>query len=474
MNVSGGSLCCVTLCLPMVAGCSLEPAAPFIPDSPVQGGAGANGAPPLVADTYERVVVMNHPEPQPSSGFATKVSAVGDIDGDLEDDVAVGDHRQVVTAAGISYRGQVTVFSGRTGEVRLTLNSPEPQMQTPDQLFGHSVLGLSDLDGDAVPEIAVGARRIDVGGNIDQGRIYVFRGADGALLRVVENPEPSWSAWFGDQMQFVEDVDGGGLQDMLVSSTAANAVYLVSLETGERLRPFYNPTPSTHSFFGGAIAHLGDVDGDGRGDFAIAAPYNSVLEGGIEVLDRGQVFVYSATGGLLAVLEEPSVRNHSRKNFGFGLGALADLDGDGVRDLAVAAWDGQVFVMSMGPARRGTVLYRLEADYYFFGETMQSIPDRNCDGVDDIAVAARDCGNGGAVFIYSGREGALLTSMVSNTRGARLGSGMARLGSVRADGTVSLAIGAPGVRNLEGTAFAVELPGSDCSGLDPIALINLP
>jgi hypothetical protein len=474
MNVSGGSLCWVTVCLPLLAGCWSEPEAPFIPDSRVEGGAGANGAPPLAADTYERVVVINHPEPHPHAGFGTMVTAVGDIDGDLEDDVAVGASGQVVTVAGVTYHGQVTVFSGRTGELRFTLNSPEPQTQTPDKLFGHSVLGLDDLDGDEVPEIAVGARRVDVGGNVDQGRIYVFGGADGTLLRVVENPAPAWSSWFGDRMQLVEDVDGGGLKDLLVSSTAADTVHLVSLETGQRLRSFYYDSPSTISFFGWATAYLGDVDGDGRGDFAIAAPYNSVLEGEIEVSDRGQVFVYSATGALLALLEEPSVPNRSRQAFGLGLGALSDVDGDGVRDLAVAAWDGQVFVMSMGPARRGTVLYRLEADYHFFGETMQSIPDRNCDGIDDVAVAARDCGNGGAVFVYSGRDGALLTSMVSNTRSARLGTGMARLGGLRPDGSVRLAIGAPGVRDLAGTAFAVDLPASDCSGLEPIALINLP
>ena len=58
-----------------------------------------------------------------------------------------------------------------------TIESPNPQPLTH---FGAPV-AMADADGDSRADIAVGAPNEDVNGNADQGRVYLFSGASGAV-----------------------------------------------------------------------------------------------------------------------------------------------------------------------------------------------------------------------------------------------------------------------------------------------------
>ncbi len=59
-------------------------------------------------------------------------------------------------------RGSTKIASGLNGGPNLL----------PDDAFGTSVAGLGDLDGDGVPELAVGAVGDDTGGNNRGGNLY--------------------------------------------------------------------------------------------------------------------------------------------------------------------------------------------------------------------------------------------------------------------------------------------------------------
>ena len=93
-------------------------------------------------------------------------------------------------------------------ELLFTLDDPNPQTGAQ---FGVSVAGVGNLNGDSVPDIAVGAEFQDVteAGEIiiDQGQAFAFSGADGSLLRT----------WFGISQagaRFGASVAGWGMSSL--------------------------------------------------------------------------------------------------------------------------------------------------------------------------------------------------------------------------------------------------------------------
>src|SRR5574341_979088 len=56
---------------------------------------------------------------------------------------------------------------------------------------------VGDVDGDGVPDLAVGAFFQDVGGNTRQGQVFIFSGNTGSLLHTLDDPTPQLIAYFG-------------------------------------------------------------------------------------------------------------------------------------------------------------------------------------------------------------------------------------------------------------------------------------
>jgi exosortase/archaeosortase family protein len=74
--------------------------------------------------------------------------------------------------AEIDKQGKVYVFSGADGTLLRTLDSPSP-VETNEVLFG-STATAADVDADGKADIIVGAFRDDVDGVVEQGRAYLF------------------------------------------------------------------------------------------------------------------------------------------------------------------------------------------------------------------------------------------------------------------------------------------------------------
>src|SRR5262249_17520528 len=105
-------------------------------------------------------------------------------------------------------------------------------------------------------------------------------------------------------------------------------VYLLSGKTGGLLRTYL--PPENAGSFGWYVARIGDLDGDGRSDLAVGAPF--VRDSGGETI--GHAWVLSSADG--SVLRHRKGTDH-RGGFGAVLAAVSDLDGDGKDELAVAA-----------------------------------------------------------------------------------------------------------------------------------------
>lgn len=118
-------------------------------------------------------------------------------------------------------------------EDRLTLTPPAP-----DRSFGREVGAAGDMNGDGWPDVAVAAPGYGEGTS-RVGRVFVFSGADGSLLREMRGQA---GERFGVRLDAAEDVDGDGVADLGVAAVAHDPErrfverrHLISGRTGERL-----------------------------------------------------------------------------------------------------------------------------------------------------------------------------------------------------------------------------------------------
>ena len=347
---------------------------------------------------------LKSPAPQFNGQFGASLALVPDTDGDGRGDLLVGALAE--NGNGQQFRtGRVYLFRGTTDMVRLVLASPNPQF---GRTFGFAVAGVPDADGDGVADLLVSAPFED-GGAPNAGRAYLFSGATGALLRSLVSPAPEASGYFGFGVSGVPDVDGDGRGDLLVLATrddgvpgedgGAGRIYLFSGATGALLRTIGSPDPDAAGSFGFSAVGVRDADGDGRGDLLAAA--FTTGRGGAD--NAGHVSLYSgATGAVLMTLTSPNPEVGGF--FGSSIASVPDTDGDGRDEILVGASaeaagyggplnTGRAYLFS---GMTGALLRSLASpapdpgDFYagYFGAAVASVPDVDGNGRADLLVGA--------------------------------------------------------------------------------------
>lgn len=238
---------------------------------------------------------------------------------------------------------------------------------------------------------------------------------------------------------------------------------LISISTTQAQAPLLDlpsPAPETSGRFGAAVAGVPDVDGDGRGDFVVGAPFE-----GDSTENAGRAYVFSgATGSLLHTLV--SENPESNGLFGAEVAGTADLDGDGRCDLLVGAFEdevglplaGRVYVFSgaTGAPLRTLVSPSPQGGGRFIVPT--SVPDADGDGVADILVGAGGEDTvavaAGRAYLFSGATGALLHTLASPSPqfSGAFGATVAGLPDMDGDGDGDVLIGAAGEDVVVGAA----------------------
>lgn len=202
--------------------------------------------------------------PRPDSAFGAAL-AHGDVDGDGFDDLVVG------APGRDDGRGAVEVLFGSAMERSWSLSA----VVQPASAFGAQV-GCGDFDADGVLEVVVSAPNQNVGSSNGSGSVYVFRG-EGTADVVLTQPEREAGAGFGTTLSVLGDVDGDGIDDLLVGAPGASGggrAYLYRGRLGAlptTAEVITNPGGVTDSF-ASALSGGGDTNGDGARDFAIGAP----------------------------------------------------------------------------------------------------------------------------------------------------------------------------------------------------------
>jgi hypothetical protein len=347
-----------------------------------------------------------------------------DADGDGHADVAAGARFKLQQK--VLQNGSATVWSGATG-ARIRAWDGD----SPDGLFGHWVMPVPDLSGDGLADVVIAAPHALVDGRMhgvlvarspktgkeiwtrgetasenlgwdltlagdhdgdghpdlfvgapaqDDGRAYLLSGRDGSVLRTYGVREASAS--FGWYVARLDDLDRDGRPDLVVGAPFARSAdgTIVGearvLSSASGLTLYHWRGTDRRGGFGGVVAAAGDLDGDGTGEIAVAAP-------GTEDQTRtvpGELRVYSgATGKELRLWSG----TQPGELYGRMVVAAGDLDGDGVEDLAVGApWHRRAGADRVGrvelrSGRSGAVLGELFGDELdcWFGWHIRRAPD---------------------------------------------------------------------------------------------------
>lgn len=148
------------------------------------------------------------------------VAGVGDVNGDGTPDFYVGDYAD--TTGGVDAEGNPSgragVYSGRDGRELLAWVGAPGAGLGPGR-------GAGDVDHDGHPDLIVGSYTSSAGAH-QAGRVQIFSGADGSLLRTIT------STTADEQLGFdavgLGDTNRDGQPDELVAAANQNHVYIVA------------------------------------------------------------------------------------------------------------------------------------------------------------------------------------------------------------------------------------------------------
>lgn len=304
----------------------------FVSGSPSSGGQGsvhlysrpAFGPPQLL-----RTFVA--PGPQ-LYRFGESVAGLADVDGDGFGDVLIG--QPGAQYSSVKYPGYAYLFSGNTGALIHTFSLSGGASSLMG--YGAAVCALPDVDGDGLEDIAVGGGAVYAGSAIN-GVVHIYSSATGSLLQTIT---PLFSTSFTDwahEIAGVEDLNGDGRGEVMIGDPGGNRAYVYSAIDGQGLFLLNPPAVQAGMQFGFAVDASGDVDGDGKADLLVGAPYE--VYGG--TYNKGRAYLYSgATGAHLRSYQTPDDYQPGfdwHEYFGRAVLISPDSNGDGRADVVIGA-----------------------------------------------------------------------------------------------------------------------------------------
>jgi hypothetical protein len=243
-------------------------------------------------------------------------------------------------------------------------------------------------------------------------------------------PDTSWGSR--------PDLNADGLFDVVVGGSGA-AWLFSGARSGLPTRPTTQiPTPAGATQFGNAVAGIGDVNGDGFGDIAIAA------------FGSSNVYIYFGAATTLAPSPSRTLTPPGGSaTFGISVSGAGDVNGDGYADLLVGASGSSTAYVYYGSAigigsTPATTLVAGPTGS-MGGRSVASAGDVNGDGVGDVIVGS-PAANEARVFL--GRAGAGLDPsapiVLSGPASSSFGRWVAGAGDGNGDGFADVLVSAPG------------------------------
>ena len=353
-------------------------------------------------------------------------------------------------------------------------------------MAGYSVAMVGDVNGDGYADILVGVPKADVvlpsqtKKSLDVGVAILLSGQDFVTPLHVFSGAAKGDE-FGTTVTALGDVNNDGVPDFAIGAPKADEVDVltgkmvkkdrgsITVYSGATFAEIFPPLngDAAGDMFGSAIAAAGDVvGGDGHADFIVGAPKVD----GVDPItlkpmkDAGAAYLYSGIDGTRQHIFTGAAKDD---NFGASIAGGADLDHDGVADIAIGAYRhdpldpvtnkprkdaGSVYIYSgVSPYNFISQLDGQRAGDYF-GFAVASVNEGQDAFRDllvgapraDVTVGSKKYTDAGRVFLFA-NSGAPLYSVTANApqAGALFGASLAAAGDVNASGGESFAVGAP-------------------------------
>jgi hypothetical protein len=390
--------------------------------------------------------------------LGTSVGAAGDVDGDGVVDIIAGMQTIATTAQGNHVSARI--YSGASGALLRSLPAP------PQSIASINVVaGLGDLTGDGRSEVVVGTPNAVADAAGPPGDTGVARVFDSSGALLISFSGPGLGALFGAAVAPASDINGDGLPDIAVGAPGADQAYIYS---GDRLAGFALLATLQGQLagerFGASVAPAGPVTIPSptggtltQARVAVGAPYAGNAGSG----HYGRVDLYGIT-----VANPPAAP--SRVLFVAGSGAAdqlgmavdggPDLNGDGTPDFLGGAIGTEI----SGPAGTGYVgLYSGANGALLRKLTSAQAGDLfgyaarfggSCGGgTPAVIVGAPQAANGpnkpasGRVAAFNSANGAQLTEITGESLADALGTSVAGYVDRTGEGQAEFLAGAPGV-----------------------------
>ncbi len=260
--------------------------------------------------TGKTISRLNGTTSQGGELFGWSLARIRDIDGDHVDDLLVGAPRSPARSEGAELIGERSgaayLFSGKTAKLLRSFTVDVLAKPPRGFWFGCRVADAGDVDGDGVDDLAIascGEALFDLDGRdrwnrpserktrgipynlaaelapVDRdlshapelGRVSIFSGKTGALIRQLVGERAGDG--FGCSIASLGDVNGDGRADLAVGAYSAEcggAVYTFDGASGNHIAFVHGVDPSCE--FGYTVVDIGDQNGDGIDDLAVADP----------------------------------------------------------------------------------------------------------------------------------------------------------------------------------------------------------
>ncbi|MFQ5692893.1 MAG: FG-GAP-like repeat-containing protein [Nitrospinota bacterium] len=237
------------------------------------------------------------------------------------------------------------------------------------------------------------------------GSLSIFSGRSWALLQRLEFTPQETSS--GIDFGPAGDLNGDGVPDLILgfpgddrNGPDSGTVEILSGKNGKVL---FRKSGQSGSFFGHAVSGVGDLDGDGRDDFMVVAPWNPFS------FNPGSLLFFSGRTERLIRSIDGTLPGQA---FGSRAAVLGDTNGDGVTDVIVGEpgqdiGDTDTGLVQVFSGADGSTLLFLPGGGYRneLGKTVERTGDVDRDGFADFFAVSQDKHLHPFEKIFSGRDG---------------------------------------------------------------------